>query len=311
MYKKYCALIMAVAVAMCALAAGCDKSEDSSSQTASTQSSAASQKDDNNSTSSTARKYSLEELGLSAKYFDDKDHEVGYQLESPDEGDEIAIIHTNMGDITMRFFPDAAPQAVENFITLSKDGYYDGVIFHRIIDGFMIQGGDPTGTGTGGESVSGKDFGDEFSNKLFNIRGSVAMANKGPDTNSSQFFINQCKDANFELCEANWNQIYDMMCQVKDSGGLDSFLQYYNSYYTNFYNTDMITDDIKALYKKEGGNPQLDGAFNMIGRGHTVFAQVIDGMDVVDAIAAVETDSNNKPLDDVIIETVEITNYSK
>ena len=259
MYKKYCALIMAVAVAMCALAAGCDKSEDSSSQTASTQSSAASQKDDNNSTSSTARKYSLEELGLSAKYFDDKDHEVGYQLESPDEGDEIAIIHTNMGDITMRFFPDAAPQAVENFITLSKDGYYDGVIFHRIIDGFMIQGGDPTGTGTGGESVSGKDFGDEFSNKLLNIRGSVAMANKGPDTNSSQFFINQCKDANFELCEANWNQIYDMMCQVKDSGGLDSFLQYYNSYYTNFYNTDMITDDIKALYKKEGGNPQLDG----------------------------------------------------
>ena len=311
MYKKYCALLLTLSIAMCGLAAGCD----SKNGTGETESQAASQQpaEDNSQaeTTSSDAQYSLEELGLGANYLDDTQHKVGYQLESPDEGDEIAIIHTNKGDITIRFFPDAAPKAVENFITLSKDGYYDGIIFHRIIDGFMIQGGDPTGTGTGGESVSGKDFGDEFSNKLLNIRGSVAMANKGPDTNSSQFFINQCKDANFELCEANWNQIYDMMCQVKDSGGLDSFLQYYNSYYTNFYNTDMITDDIKALYKKEGGNPQLDGAFNMIGRGHTVFAQVIDGMDVVDAIAAVETDSNNKPLDDVIIETVEVTTYSK
>ena len=137
------------------------------------------------------------------------------------------------------------------------------------------------------------------------------MANRGPDTNSSQFFINQAKTADFSLAERNWTQIYDMMCQAKKTDTLDSFISYYSSYYTNFYNTDMISDEIKEFYQKQGGNPQLDGAFNMLDRGHTVFAQVIDGMDVVDAIAAVETDSNNKPVDDVVIETVEITTFKK
>ncbi|PWM07452.1 MAG: hypothetical protein DBX98_02925, partial [Clostridiales bacterium] len=85
------------------------------------------------------------------------------QLDQPEKGEEIAVIHTSMGDIKVKFFPDEAPKAVENFKTLAKDGYYDGITFHRVINDFMIQGGDPTGTGTGGESIYGGAFEDEFS----------------------------------------------------------------------------------------------------------------------------------------------------
>lgn len=112
---------------------------------------------------------------------------VGYQLDMPQKGEEIAIMHTSMGDISIRFFPEAAPKAVENFKTHAKDGYYDGLTFHRVINDFMIQGGDPNGDGTGGDSIWGEPFEDEFSDTLFNIRGSLSMANSGPDTNGSQF----------------------------------------------------------------------------------------------------------------------------
>ena len=145
MYKKYAALILAVAVAFCSFMTGCGEKESTDAQ--------------NQSTSSTPVKhYTLEELGIGPDYYDDKEHEVGYQLESPDPGEEIAVMHTNMGDITMRFFPEAAPNTVENFVTHAKDGYYDGLTFHRVINDFMIQGGDPKGDGTGGESISGKAF---------------------------------------------------------------------------------------------------------------------------------------------------------
>jgi len=101
-----------------------------------------------------------------------------------------AIIKTTQGDIEFELRPDLAPKAVENFIKHSKDGYYNGTIFHRIIKSFMIQGGDPTGTGRGGESIWGKSFEDEFSPKaLFDKSGILAMANAGPNTNGSQFFI--------------------------------------------------------------------------------------------------------------------------
>ena len=103
---------------------------------------------------------------------------------------DIVKISTNMGDIYIRFFEEEAPKTVENFVGLAKKGYYDGVIFHRIIDGFMIQGGDPDGTGMGGESLWGGQFKDEFSEKVSNIPYSVSMANAGPGTNGSQFFIN-------------------------------------------------------------------------------------------------------------------------
>jgi cyclophilin family peptidyl-prolyl cis-trans isomerase len=102
----------------------------------------------------------------------------------------VAVMNTNMGTIKIQLFPDKAPKAVENFTGLAEKGYYDGVIFHRVIKDFMIQGGDPTGTGRGGESIWGKPFEDEFSPDLrFDEPGYLAMANAGPGTNGSQFFI--------------------------------------------------------------------------------------------------------------------------
>jgi peptidylprolyl isomerase domain and WD repeat-containing protein 1 len=101
-----------------------------------------------------------------------------------------AVLHTSLGDITVQLFGDAAPLAVENFSELARRGYYDGTIFHRVIKGFMAQGGDPTGTGSGGDSIFGGDFADEFgSRKRFDRAGLLAMANGGPNTNGSQFFL--------------------------------------------------------------------------------------------------------------------------
>lgn len=104
--------------------------------------------------------------------------------------DTTVKLSTRHGDITLKLFPEAAPKACENFVRLVKNGYYDGIIFHRVIKDFMIQGGDPTGTGRGGQSVWGKSFEDEFSPELkFDKKGLLAMANAGPGTNGSQFFI--------------------------------------------------------------------------------------------------------------------------
>jgi peptidylprolyl isomerase len=107
-------------------------------------------------------------------------------------GDKAPIVElqTNQGTITLKLFPKAAPLAVENFVTHAKNGYYDGVIFHRVIKGFMIQGGDPTGTGRGGESIWHKEFKNEHApNLVFDRPYLLAMANHGPNTNGSQFFI--------------------------------------------------------------------------------------------------------------------------
>lgn len=103
---------------------------------------------------------------------------------------QTVVLQTNKGDIELKMFPDKAPLAVENFVTHVKNGYYDGIIFHRVIKNFMIQGGDPTGTGRGGESIWGKDFKNEYyPNLVFDRGGILAMANAGPNTNGSQFFI--------------------------------------------------------------------------------------------------------------------------
>jgi peptidyl-prolyl cis-trans isomerase B (cyclophilin B) len=94
---------------------------------------------------------------------------------------------TNMGTIKIKLFHEDAPMAVENFVRLSQKGYYNGVSFHRVIQNFMIQSGDPQGTGRGGESIWGEPFPDEISKRLYNIRGALSMANRGPDTNGSHF----------------------------------------------------------------------------------------------------------------------------
>jgi peptidylprolyl isomerase len=103
---------------------------------------------------------------------------------------QTVVFETTQGNVEIKLFPEVAPKTVENFVGLIKKGYYDGLIFHRVIKQFMIQGGDPTGTGRGGESLWGGKFEDEFSNKVsFDKPGILAMANAGPNTNGSQFFI--------------------------------------------------------------------------------------------------------------------------
>ncbi|TSC59965.1 MAG: peptidyl-prolyl cis-trans isomerase-like 1, partial [Candidatus Peregrinibacteria bacterium Greene0416_62] len=116
-------------------------------------------------------------------------------------GKFIVVLSTSEGDITVEIDADAAPKTATNFIVLAQSGYYDQLTFHRVIPGFMIQGGDPNGNGTGGNSVYGETFEDETddANALMAIgykAGVIAMANRGPDTNGSQFFI---MDANYDL----------------------------------------------------------------------------------------------------------------
>lgn len=118
------------------------------------------------------------------------------QIAKPEKGEQIVVMKTSMGTIKLRLFPTKAPKSVENFVGLIKKGYYDGITFHRVIPGFMIQGGDPNGNGTGGESLWGGVFENENSPDLSHVRGALSMANAGPNTNGSQFFIVQ-KDSQF------------------------------------------------------------------------------------------------------------------
>jgi len=185
------------------------------------------------------------------------------------DNEDLVEMVTTKGTIKIKLFPELAPKAVENFMTHAKDGYYDGVTFHRVIQDFMIQGGDPDGNGTGGESIWGEGFETEISNQLYNIRGALSMARtQDPNSNGSQFFIVQNSD--------------DMH---------DGLLK------------DDYPQAIIDAYKN-GGYPSLDGEY-------TVFGQVVEGMDVVDAIAAVETDSSDKPKEDVKIEKINILQEAK
>ena len=150
-----------------------------------------------------------------------------------------AVIKTSMGDMSIEFFTEDAPMTVNNFIYLSRDGYYDNVIFHRVISGFMIQGGDPSGTGHGEMGkYPGYKFEDELNNQRSYDKGILAMANAGPDTNGSQFFI----------MHVNYPLPYQ----------------------------------------------------------YTIFGFVTDGLEVIDKIASVETGDGDKPVNDVVIETVEV-----
>ncbi|ARP51286.1 hypothetical protein B6259_05830 [Ruminococcaceae bacterium CPB6] len=217
--------------------------------------------------------------------------QLGYQLEKPTAGEKVAVLQTSMGTIRLRLFPQAAPKTVQNFEGLIQKGYYNGLTFHRVIKDFMVQTGDPKGDGTGGKSVWGGTFEDEFNANLVNLRGSVAMANGGYNTNGSQFFINQAGPVN----ESTWQQAASVYQQLQ-SYDKSQWPQIAQTQYT-ILNTNKLTSAYKALYQKQGGNPNLDGAYNAFTppRGHSVFAQVYDGMDVVDKIAAAPVDSSDKP----------------
>ena len=240
------------------------------------------------------------------------DKKLGFQLDKPEKGEKVAIMHTSMGDISIRFFPEAAPKAVKNFQELAEKGYYNDLTFHRVIEDFMIQGGDPDGDGTGGESIYKSDsnkkgaFEDEFDAKLLNLRGALSMANSGPNTNGSQFFINQAPPEEFAASVEAAKQGYE---RYKDN--FKSWKQYYASSLSRVAQVDgdAIPDEVFDLYSRQGGNLYLDGAWRTDGKGHTVFGQVFAGMDVVDAIAAVQVDTNDKPVEDVVINSIEIVEY--
>lgn len=189
------------------------------------------------------------------------------QLNEVNENNPLVTVHTNLGDFTLELFPEVAPKTVENFVTHAKNGYYNGVIFHRVIEDFMIQGGDPTGTGMGGESIYGRTFEDEFSREAFNLYGTLSMANAGPNTNGSQFFIVTAKQVPAQ-----------MLKQLKDGGW---------------------PEEIVEEYAKVGGTPWLD-------HRHTVFGRVIEGMDVVLKIEGVERNAQDRPLEDVVIESMDV-----
>jgi len=219
------------------------------------------------------------------------------QAQAPEAGEEIAVITTSKGVVKMRFFPEEAPKAVENFKTLAKDGYYDGITFHRVIEDFMVQGGDPTATGRGGESCWGEDFETEVSEKLHFYRGAVAMANAGPDTNGSQFFIVQQKsvmeDALNALLDARDNNDEEIGVTLTDG-----------NYYTL---SQLYPDEVLNYYKEVGGSVHLEYVF---GNGYSIFGQVFEGLEAIDAIAAVETDEADKPVEDVIIEGITFETYT-
>ncbi|AAW43482.2 hypothetical protein CNBE0620 [Cryptococcus deneoformans B-3501A] len=121
-------------------------------------------------------------------------------------------LHTNLGDIKIELFCESVPRTAENFLALCASGQYDGTLFHRNIRGFMIQGGDPTGTGKGGQSIWGRPFSDEIRQTLrFNNRGMVAMANAGPDTNKSQFFITYAKQPSLDGKYSIFGKVIDGM----------------------------------------------------------------------------------------------------
>ena len=183
------------------------------------------------------------------------------------ENEALVTMNTTMGPIKIKLFKEQVPKTVENFLTHAENGYYDGIIFHRVIPEFMIQGGDPTGTGMGGESIYGNTFQDEFTMDLFNLRGALSMANAGPNTNGSQFFIVQASS----LAGASASQL--------KKGGWP--------------------EEIADAYEENGGTPHLD-------QKHSVFGQVVEGMDVVDKIANAKANRDNKPKEEIKIESIEI-----
>ena len=233
------------------------------------------------------------------------------QFEPIAEGEELVVLHTNHGDITLRLFPEEAPLSVENFLTHARNGYYDGVIFHRIIENFMIQGGDPDGTGMGGESIWGEPFfvkwmvwqlfGETFpeeirlelpSVRLKHFRGALAMARAGGSM-GSQFYIVHNPFPHPGIP----SQIDSIIGELSAFGEVpDGFIE--------------TMQEVAALYQVHGGTPHLDWWWEF-GPAHVVFGHVVEGMDIIDAIAEVAVDQNSRPFDDVYIESISFITYGE
>ena len=186
----------------------------------------------------------------------------------------VVITMENGKQIKLQLEPDKAPSTVKNFEKLVSEKFYDGLTFHRVINDFMIQSGDPTGTGTGGESIWGEDFDNEVCEELLPLRGSLCMANSGADTNGSQFFIVQAKA--------------DTAKKGLEEGNVE------------------LTKKQQALFLDQGGYPSLTGSY-------TVFGQMINGYDVLDKISGCKTQDNgsgevSQPVKKVVIEKMTVSN---
>lgn len=309
-------LTLALSAALC----GCGGSEGSSKA----QSTAVQQSDNTNDEAYKAAQEGgikaagadPEKLGIKPDVICDSQNAAGYQLEQPKEGDPIAVVQTSMGSFSMRLFDKAAPKTVANFQALAKDGKYDGTIFHRVVKDFVVQGGHVGADENqpNGESADGKPLSDEFNDKLFNLRGAVSMANSGKDTNGSQFFVNQQsadafqQNGGWSFYDGVWKDCLEQIRQYKDNN--EMLTAYINENGDRMINTDLVPKDVKALYVQHGGNPNLDGAFNAADRGNTVFAQVYDGMETIDKIAAVAVDDKNVPKQNIVIKSVKLGKYS-
>ncbi|HIY08869.1 MAG TPA: peptidylprolyl isomerase [Firmicutes bacterium] len=305
--KKRRYLRMAAVLLAAGMVAGCSGQGGSSSSPASQESSSSGSQE---TSSSQAQGETGEPVEYEAPQL--------LQLGDVPAGNPQAAIETSMGTITVVLYPEQAPKAVENFITHAQEGYYDGLTFHRVIDDFMIQGGDPNGDGTGGESIWGESFEDEFSDQLHNFRGALSMANAGYDTNGSQFFIVQADTVSMNEEDAMLNmylndqldkatqELMDYQASGATQEELEAKLDELNSQLNEKVTAGVPEEErvrfeeAAAAYQELGGTPHLDYK-------HTVFGQVIDGMDVVDAIAAVETDESDAPVQPVTILSITVT----
>lgn len=192
------------------------------------------------------------------------------QLALPESGESIATIKvTGFGEIKLKFFPDKAPLAVENFLTHAENGYYDGIIFHRVINDFMIQGGDPTGTGMGGTSIWDGVFDNEDDADLYHFNGAISMANAGVNTNGSQFFI------------------------------VNSSPTFPGSSMRGSY-----SDYAKNIYTTMGGTPFLDGGYTVFGQVYEGLDIVQSIMQVQTTGAEGST-----PVENVVIESITVSKY--
>ena len=218
------------------------------------------------------------------------------QLDPVNDGEEIAVLHTDLGDIKVRFFPEYTPNAVQNFKTLAKAGYYDGHIFNHVFENELIQTGDPTGTGTGGQSMWGRPFAVETTPCLHNIYGALTMI-RGQDEYSqgSQFLIVANKSLDDES-KAELEAYKDKQDQVIATMSDGTAVPY----------AQVFPVKIIDKYLEDGGIPAFDLQF-------TVFGQVIDGFNVIDKIASAETsqeeETMDRPLTDIKINGITFQAY--
>lgn len=256
--KKLIAILMAASICLTSFAA-CGKDKDESSKVG---------------------KAAAYNIGTTEEYMSKEEiitfsDPLNYTM--PVEGEEIVVMTIrDKGNVYIKLFPELVPDACENFAGLVKQGYYDGLTFHRVIKDFVIQGGDPQGTGMGGESLWGDKFACEFSSSLLHLTGAVAYARASGDLR-------------------NGSQFYFSMGAAVDEAYLQRLFS--NENYQNSYTKAGV-----EAYVKNGGQPSLDGDY-------TVFAQVFEGLDILNNIQQVTTDSYDKPVNNVVIEKAQVVTY--